>query len=115
MSSSILARYLNPWGFRRAEAQQRLSALRGRDGDNCRRCRRPIRFDLPHGHDQGPKIEQMQLADGAETELDHLCLCHGRCNAESADNTSEVLERIQRKNEAELLSKARKPRKRAAG
>jgi len=116
MSSSILAKYLNPWRFRRREAQQKLDALRRRDGDNCRRCRRPIRFDLPDGHDQGPRFEQIQpLANGSATEIDNLCLCHGRCNAESADNTNEVLERIQRKNEAQLLSKARKPRKRAAG
>jgi hypothetical protein len=115
MSSSVLSKYLNPWGFRRNEARQRLDALRKRDGDNCRRCRRPMRFDFPDGHDLAPKVEEIDAPSASAAELQSLCLCHRRCNAESADNTGEVLERMQRRNEAQLLSKARKPaRKRAS-
>jgi hypothetical protein len=109
MSSTIILRYVNPWKFRREQEAQRLTALRSRDGDECRRCRRPIRFDLPEGHDTGPKIDQ--LAGGTET-LDNLCLTHRRCNVEAADVTREVQERVRRRNEAELFSKSRK-RKRA--
>jgi hypothetical protein len=109
MSSTIILRYVNPWKFRRQQEAQRLAALRMRDGDECRRCRRPLRFDLPDGHDMGAKIEQ--VLPGAET-IENLCLTHRRCNVEAADVTREVQERVRRKNEAELFSKSRK-RKRA--
>jgi hypothetical protein len=109
MSSTMILRYVNPWKFRRQQEAQRLAALRMRDGDECRRCRRPLRFDLPDGHDMGAKIEQ--VLPGAET-IENLCLTHRRCNVEAADVTREVQERVRRKNEAELFSKSRK-RKRA--
>ena len=114
MSSSVIGRYLNPWKFKREQAeQQRLQVLRRRDGDDCRRCRRPMRFDLPPGYDLGPKVES--IAAAAELEaLDQLCLCHRRCNSEMADNTDEVKERIRRKAEAELLSRSRRRKSKAA-
>ena len=102
--------YLNPWKLSRDKQRQRLDALRKRDGDNCRRCRRPMRFDLPSGHDQGAKIEEFGPRP-AGASLDNLCLTHRRCNPAGADHTDEVTERIRRKNEAALLSR---PRKRAA-
>lgn len=108
MSSSIV-RYVNPWKFRREQEGQRLQTLRQRDGDDCRRCRRPMRFDLPAGHDLGPRIETIvPAASGAAPALDNQCLCHGRCNGVGADNTVEVLERIRRQNEADLFANARK-------
>jgi hypothetical protein len=112
MSRTILAKYVTPWKFRREQDEQRLRALRSRDGDECRRCRRPLRFDLPAGHDMGPKVEAIVPAPsrGAQT-IDNLCLCHRRCTADAADNTSEVQERVRRKNEAELFAKARTRRR----
>ena len=106
-----IARYLNPWGFRR-EQQARLLALRQRDGEECRRCRRPIRFDLPAGHDLGVRIEPI-VPGKANGELDNFCLTHGRCNANAGDDTGEVLKRLRPKREAELFVKARKKRKAA--
>jgi hypothetical protein len=109
MSISI-ARLVSPWKYRRDQAEAaRVKALRQRDGDDCRRCRRPMRFDLPAGHDQGASVQPI-LYDVAATDipLDNLCLTHRRCNAASADNTVEVTERIRRKQEAELFSRARK-------
>lgn len=116
MSSSVIGRYLNPWKFKRAqEEEQRLQALRQRDGDDCRRCRRPMRFDLPPGYDLGPKVESIAAAaGGTPAVLDDLCLCHRRCNSETADNTDEVKERIRRKAEAELLSRSRRRKSKAA-
>ena len=102
----MIAKYVTPWRFRRQQEAQRLTALRQHDGDDCRRCRRPIRFDLTPGHDKGPKVERI----GETDEIDSLCLCHGRCNADAGDDTGEVTERVRRKNEAALFSK---PRKRA--
>jgi hypothetical protein len=109
-----ITRYLNPWAYQRQLREDRLSALRERDGDNCRRCRRPIRFDLPVGHDQGAKFEQIRPGPGGEKALDNLCLTHGRCNAKPADHTAAVRERLRPEREAELFSKARKKRKAAA-
>lgn len=109
MSSAIL-RLVNPWKYKReaVEAAQ-VVELRARDGDECRRCRRPMRFDLPPGHDQGAAVQQILFdADAAADTLDNLCLTHRRCHGETADTTREVTERIRRKNEAELFVKARK-------
>jgi len=108
MSTSI-ARFVSPWKYRREQEAARIRALRQRDGEDCRRCRRPIRFDLPPGHDHGAWVQPIQFgeqADGAAFE--NLCLMHRRCNAASADHTAEVTDRIRRKHEAELFSKARK-------
>lgn len=109
MTSSI-ARFVTPFKYRREQEEAaRIRLLRNRDGDDCRRCRRPMRFDLPAGHDQGPWVQPILYEVGAEEiPLDNLCLTHRRCNAASADNTIEVTERIRRKQEAELFSKARK-------
>jgi hypothetical protein len=110
MSHSMIARYVNPWKYRRRQEElQRVAELRHRDGDECRRCRRPMRFDLTAGHDLGPKIEEVLPTAAAEAPpLDNFCLTHRRCSAESVDVTSEVFERVKRKNEAELFARARK-------
>jgi len=110
MSNMVLARYVTPWKYKREQEKlRRLAELRQRDGDECRRCRRPMRFDLPEGHDSGPKIELVVPTTGSEEpSLDNLVLCHRRCTAEAADYTREVTERVRRKSEAELFAKARK-------
>jgi hypothetical protein len=112
MSPMSLAKYASPWTLKRDKAkQQRVAALRQRDGDDCRRCRRPIRFDLPPGHDKGPSVQSVSTSGGREESLDSLCLCHSRCNAAGEDHTDEVTQRIRRRNEAALFAK---PRKKAA-
>ena len=115
MNRQFLARYVSPWTLRRErELQQRIAAIRSRDGENCRRCRRPIRFDLPTGHDKGPRVLTIETRPAGEPEtLDALCLCHVRCNSAGADQTDEVTERLRRKSEAALLSKSRRAKKRA--
>jgi hypothetical protein len=112
MTGGSIVRYLKTWAFKRQEQQRRLNELRRRDGDNCRRCRRPLRFDLPEGHDRAPTVQAI-LSDGAASALDNLCLCHTRCNAELGDNTAEVRERVQRRQEAAMWKPKRK-RSRAA-
>jgi hypothetical protein len=111
MPKTSIAKYLNPWMFKREEQRKRFLALRERDGDICSRCRRSMRFDLPPGHDLAPTIEQLRPKSGGGTsDLDNLCLCHGRCNRLMADATPEVKERMRLKNDAELFAKARKKR-----
>ena len=115
MGQLLLLKYVNPWKYRREEEAARIRLLRQRDGDDCSRCRRPMRFDLPAGHEHGAWVQPIEYgADAAEASLDNLCLTHRRCNAASADNTGEVTERIRRKQEAELFSKSRKRVRRSA-
>ena len=95
MTRNSIVQYLNPWRAAREERQRRLDELRKRDGDNCRRCRRPLRFDLPSGHDRAPTIQPISReANGGAGALDNLCLCHARCNAQTVDATPEVQERM---------------------
>ena len=107
MPRTSIVLYLNPWAYRRRKTQERLDALRRRDGDDCRRCRRPMRFDLPSGHDQAPTIQN--ISHGARSAAENLCLCHVRCNPECGDATPEVLERVRLKS-AEV---AQRPKRRA--
>jgi len=114
--NSSLARFVTPWSYRRAQEEAaRVEALKARDGECCRRCRRPIRFDLTDGDDQGPKVEPIgpQPVDGP-ANLGALVLCHRRCNGIGADHTNEVQERRRRSNEAELFAKSRKVARRKA-
>ena len=105
----MIAKYVTPWRFRREQEQLRVQSLRKRDGEDCRRCRRPLRFDLPAGHDKAPSVQPIvSPAEGEEQLLENLCLCHVRCNAAGADHTDEVTERIRRRSEAQLLSRSRK-------
>lgn len=110
--SSTLVRYLNPWKFRRDRERERVAALRQRDGDTCTRCRRPLRFDLPNGHDLAARLETVGAGDA--TDLANLCLCHTRCHAGMIDHTPEVVERMRRRNEAELFAKSRRRKRKAA-
>jgi 5-methylcytosine-specific restriction endonuclease McrA len=114
MSGGTIIKFVNPWKFRRDQAEQRVTALRHRDGDNCRRCKRPLRFDLPDGHDLRARIEAIvpKTAGGSE-ELDNLCLTHGRCNGQAGDDTADVQERVRLKSEAALFEASRKKRRRA--
>lgn len=107
---SRIAKYLNRT-FRREQARHRFDELRQRDGDQCWRCRRPMRFDLPKGHDQAPTI---QTIGGGGNALDNFCLTHGRCVAEAQDHTAEVMDRLRLKDEAALFKKARRGRRKAA-
>ena len=108
MTRTILTRFLKPWTFKHQQMQLRLGELRRRDGDNCARCRRPIQFDRPAGHELAAKIEPIGPRGG--DALANLCLTHGRCNVQGRDHTDEVMERLRPAREVELFAKARKKR-----
>ena len=108
MTALSFSRLLNPWKHRREEQARRVDALRRRDGDCCRRCRRPIRFELAEGHDLAMRIEAMPgAAQGGPDSLANQCLTHARCNAAGQDHTAMVSERLRPQREAELFVKAR--------
>ena len=100
--ATFLSKHLNPWKAKRARQEQRLAELRQRGGDDCARCRRPLRFDLPPGHDQGARIEEVATGD--------FRLCHARCNPAGKDDTGAVLARARVKNEAALFERSRRQR-----
>ena len=108
MSSRVI-KFLNPWKAKREREAAQLAALRARDGDDCARCRRPLRFDLPARHDQGYQVEQLVPGEDRHA-LDNLRLCHPRCNPSGVDHTGEVLHRARIKNEAALFERSRKQR-----
>lgn len=112
MTQRSIVTLLTPWRLRRLAEAERLTALRRRDGDACARCRRPMRFDLTAGHDQGFVVEPVAHARGMA--LDNLRLCHPRCIPSGVDHTGEVTERVRRRNEAALFPRARGRRKTAA-
>ena len=115
MSGSIIIKYVNPWKFRREQHAARVAALRSRDGDNCKRCKRPMRFDMPDGHESMPKVEQIvPQPAGADDDIGNLCLTHVRCNAKHGCDTAEVKERARIKNEAALFEKSKQKRRRRA-
>lgn len=114
MIHESLAKYLAPWTLNAKRTQHRFDQLRKRDGDTCRRCRRAMRFDLPPGHDLGPRIEQLLAGPTAQPiPVDGRFLCHVRCHASMTDHTAQVIERVRRKAEAELFAKPKRRRKRA--
>ena len=110
MSRVDLSRYVTPWKYKRLQREaEQVRALKLRDGEHCARCRRPMRFDLPAGHDHGACVQPIQFGfDADSADFENLCLTHRRCNAAQADHTAEVTERIRRKQEAALFTKARK-------
>ena len=68
-SNDSIVRYLNPWKHRREleRQQQRVAELRRRDGDDCRRCRRPLRFDFAEGNDHTDEVtERLRRKNEAE-------------------------------------------------
>ena len=114
MSSSVIVKFVNPWKYRREQNEARITALRHRDGDACRRCKRPLRFEFKDGHDLNAKIEQIvPLAAGGTEALDNFCLTHVRCNAKHGCDTAEVKERARVKHEAALFAKSKQKRRRA--
>lgn len=105
---STITRYLNPWRYKRELRDERLASIRQRDGETCTRCRRPIRFELPDGHDMSARIELIR--PGAGESIDNLCVTHGRCNARGSDDTIAVRERLRPQREAELFAKSKSKR-----
>jgi hypothetical protein len=101
MTRKNIAKYFVPWMFQRAK-KQCFAELHARDGDNCWRCRRPMRFDLPRTHEKAPSIEHIRpKSKGGTMALDNLCLCHRRCNWDLGDKTPEVKERLRLRAEAQ--------------
>ena len=86
--------FLPGWAHRRLR-KRRLAALRARDGDNCWRCRKPMRFEGPPNCGKAATIEHiLPRSKGGGDELANLCLCHPGCNRHLADHSPAQKERM---------------------
>jgi 5-methylcytosine-specific restriction endonuclease McrA len=95
MPRKRIAKYLNPWMFRREKKRKRFEAIRARDGDNCWRCHHPMDFAAPSNSKRAPTIEHLQAkANGGTGKLDNLVLCHVGCNRHLGVNSPEQKERM---------------------
>ena len=111
MPTASLSSFLRPIKHRRDRLRAQLQAIRERDGGDCRRCRRPIRFDLPPGHDLGARVEPLISGiAGPQGSIDNLCLTHGRCNRNAGDHL-QVTERARHKAEIALFDRDRERRR----
>jgi len=95
MSRKFIAKYLNPWMFKREKKRARIAALRARDGDKCWRCHHPMRFEEPLNAGKAATIEHLvPRVHGGTGHMDNLVLCHVGCNRHLGTNSREQKERM---------------------
>lgn len=86
--------FLPGWVHRRLR-KKKLAAIRVRDGDDCWRCNRPMRFEGPPNCGKAATIEHvMPRSKGGSDALTNLRLCHVGCNRHLADRLPEQKERM---------------------
>jgi len=95
MTVRKIAKYLNPWMFKREKDRQRFAKVRERDGDNCWRCHRPMNFTEPRDKAKSATVEHVQpRALGGTSALENLVLCHAGCNRHLGANIPEQKQRM---------------------
>ena len=93
---SAKRRWSVPWWIARHRKKKvRLAALRARDGDDCWRCGRPMRFEGPPNRGRAATIEHLRpRSQGGTGALDNLRLCHVGCNRHLGAHPPEQKERM---------------------
>ena len=87
--------FLPGWVHKRLNRHRKFARVRRRDGDDCWRCGRPMRFEGPPNCGKAATIEHVQpLSRGGSWALDNLRLCHVGCNRHLGDRTPEEKERM---------------------
>ena len=95
MARKNIAKYLNPWMFRREKKRQKIQELRERDGENCWRCHQPMNFDAPPNSKRAPTIEHLEAkANGGTNKSENVVLCHPGCNRHLGVNTLDQKRRM---------------------
>ena len=95
MPRKNIAKYLNPWMFRREKKRRKFEEVRKRDGDNCWRCHHPMDFSEPRNKKKSATIEhRVPRCDGGNWALENLVLCHVGCNRHMGANSPEQKERM---------------------
>ena len=84
-----------PGWVHRHRRRKLLKALRARDGDQCWRCNRPMRFEGEPNCGKAATIEHyLPKAKGGTDDLANLRLCHVGCNRHLADHAPAQKERM---------------------
>lgn len=84
-----------PGWVHRLRRRKRLKILRARDGDDCWRCHRPMRFAGPPNCGRAATIEHLlPRSKGGTDALANLRLCHVGCNRHLADHEPAQKERM---------------------
>lgn len=87
--------FLPGWAHKLVKKKRRFAAIRARDGDDCWRCHRPMRFEGPPNCGKAATIEHITpRSKGGTDDLDNLRLCHVGCNRHLADHPPEQKERM---------------------
>lgn len=95
MAKKSIAKYLNPWMFKRQKKRERLTALLARDGDLCWHCGNKMRLGPPHNIGKAVTIEHyLPKAMGGTSALENLRLCHVRCNRHLGASPPEQKDRM---------------------
>ena len=85
-----IAKYLNPWMFKRDKERKRFAKVRAKNGDACWRCHHPMDFSEPRNKPKSATVEHLlPRALGGTSALDNLVLCHVGCNRHLGANAPE--------------------------
>lgn len=80
MARKSIAKYLNPWMFKREKFRKRVAALRNAYGDLCWRCGGKLSFSRLATRRRAT-IEHLQAqSQGGNSLWDNVRLCHPGCN-----------------------------------
>lgn len=95
MSRKNIAKYLNPWMFRREKKRSKIKEIRERDGDNCWRCHQPMDFEAVPNSRKAPTIEHLESKKhGGTLSIENVVLCHPGCNRHLGTNTPSQKRRM---------------------
>ena len=90
MPRKNIAKYLNPWMFKREKVRRRFAKLREQHGDRCWLCHHPMDFSEPRNKPKSATEEHLlPRALGGTSKLDNLVLCHVGCNRHLGANLPE--------------------------
>ena len=87
--------FLPGWVHRLVRKKKLIAALRARDGDDCWRCNRPMRFEGVPNRGKAATIEHvLSRSKGGGDDPGNLRLCHVGCNRHLADHAPDQKERM---------------------
>jgi hypothetical protein len=95
MGRKNLKRFLPWWMKKHLKKRAKIAEIRQRDGDNCWRCHRPMRFGPPYNVGKSATVElKLPKALDGTSALENIVLCHVGCNRHLGANTPEQKQRM---------------------
>lgn len=80
MGRKSIAKYLNPWMFKRDKSRGRVTELRAAYGDACWRCGHQMTFGLLAARRRATVEHLLARSQGGTSEWQNIRLCHSGCN-----------------------------------